>query len=163
MATKKAGVISAGLWFLNWQMIWLGTAVCAFWLITQPILGALCLTVGVMLSRVGLWGFDLCAQLVIQEGVEPEYRGSFSSMEASFQNFFELLSFAATVVFSHPADFRYPVVMSWVAVLGAGILYADFVWKRRGHLLHVSDLIKRMEHKFGGGMEPAEAQVILLS
>lgn len=67
MATKRAGVLRAGLWFINWQMIWLGAAVGAFWWITHPILAALCLTVGVMLSRVGLWGFDLCAQLVIQE------------------------------------------------------------------------------------------------
>lgn len=84
-------------------------------------------------------------------------------MEASFQNFFELLSFAATIVFSRPADFRYPVMMSWVAVIVAGILYADFVWKRRGHLVHVTNWMKRMELKFGGGMEPAEAQVILLT
>lgn len=85
-------------------------------------------------------------------------------MEASLQNFFELLAFAATIIFPRPADFRYPVTMSWVAVLIAGILYTNFVWKRRGHLIHVvSNFIKRMGRKSGGDMEPAEAQIILMS
>lgn len=67
MAQERVGDVRAGLWFINWQMIWLGGAVCAFWFMTAPIPAALCLTVGVMLSRVGLWGFDLCAQAIIQE------------------------------------------------------------------------------------------------
>jgi hypothetical protein len=54
------------------------------------------------------------------------------------QNLFELLSFLATVIFPRPEQFRYPALMSAVAVLVAGILYAEFVRRRRGHLLHVS-------------------------
>ena len=52
------------------------------------------------------------------------------------QNAFELCSYATTIVFSRPDQFRYPVLISAVAVTIAGALYAHFVRSRRGHLLH---------------------------
>lgn len=69
--------------------------------------------------------------------VEPSVRGIFSSTEASLQNVFELLGYATTLVFADPAQFRYPSLISVVAVLTAGALYASFVRRRRGHLFHV--------------------------
>ena len=99
------------------------------------------LVVGTILSRVGLWGFDLSAQITIQDEVAPEQRGAFSSVESSFQNFFELLAYASTVVFAEPAQFRWPVLISCVAVYCAGALYARFVRTRRGHLTHFCDCV----------------------
>jgi iron-regulated transporter 1 len=96
---------------------------------------------GVILSRVGLWGFDLCAQSIVQEEVGEDNRGAFSTVEASFQNFFELLSYASTIAFSRPNQFRWPVVISAVAVYTAGGLYAIFVRRRRGHLVHAPSCI----------------------
>jgi len=81
------------------------------------------------------------------QAVEPNHRGAFSSLEASFQNFFELCSYASTMVFARPEQFRYPVLMSSVAVAVAGALYAGFVRKRRGHLLHVSSCINVKERR----------------
>ena len=63
--------------------------------------------------------------------------GSFSTMESALQNVFELLSYASTIVWSQPEQFRYPVVMSCCAVACAAILYAQYVRQRRGHLLHL--------------------------
>ncbi|RYP08038.1 hypothetical protein DL765_008932 [Monosporascus sp. GIB2] len=60
------------------------------------------LAVAVALSRIGLWCYDLCAQNIVQDEVEPEHRGSFSTVEAGFQNLFELLSYASTIIFSRP-------------------------------------------------------------
>jgi solute carrier family 40 (iron-regulated transporter), member 1 len=71
-------------------------------------------------------------------------------MEASFQNAFEICSYISTVVFSKPDQFRWPVLMSAVAVFTAGGLDTAFVKKRRGHLLHVSpmDLKKGIRRSF---------------
>lgn len=49
-----------------------------------------------------------------------------------------MLSFASTIVFAKPEQFKYPATISSGAVLLAGLLYAVFVRSRRGHLLHWS-------------------------
>ena len=136
------GAIRAGIWFLSWQTLCLIITVAAFWSLQErsPLLASSVLVVGTILSRVGLWGFDLSAQLIVQEEVDSEARGSFSSLEASCQNTFELLSFAMTIVFARPERFRWPVAVSCAAVASAGGLYASFVRARKGHLVHFEKL-----------------------
>ena len=141
-AMSRIGPIRSGIWFINWQMLCLLGAVTSFWLATTPLLAATGLVVGTILSRIGLWGFDLSTQVIVQEEVDAEHRGSFSSIEASAQNLFELCSYAMTVVASRPSQFRWPVLGSMLAVYAAGILYASFVRRRRGHLVHLSKCIE---------------------
>ena len=138
----RIGPVRSGIWFINWQMLCLAGAVASFWLVDSPLLAATGLVVGTILSRIGLWGFDLSTQIIVQEEVDSEYRGSFSAIEASWQNLFELLSYATTIVASRPSQFRWPVLSSMVAVYVAGILYASFVRNRRGHLIHLSKCIE---------------------
>lgn len=169
---KYIGVVRAGIWALSWEMGWLALGGALYFRDTwldrgQDVqagvtLGAVGLVVGVVLSRVGLWGFDLCAQSLVQDvrvilsnslvppntclgkwteltfeqEVEAENRGSFSSVEAAFQNLFELASYVTTIIFSRPDQFKWPVAVSIGAVYLAGGLYAGFVRKRRGHLFH---------------------------
>lgn len=78
----------------------------------------------------------------VSQEVEDGNRGAFSSVEASFQNFFELLSFATTIAFSRPEQFHWPLVISIAAVYIAGGLYAFFVRRRRGHLFHPPACLK---------------------
>ncbi|KAK3376095.1 Ferroporti-1 [Lasiosphaeria ovina] len=142
---KRIGVVRGGIWSLCWQMVWL--AVAASWFLrsglgspddagSSNMTAATGLVVGVVLSRIGLWGFDLCAQNIVQDEVEADHRGTFSAFESSFQNLFELLSYAITAILSRPDQFMFPVLVSIVAVYVSGGLYAMFVRKRRGHLFH---------------------------
>lgn len=142
---KRIGPVRGGIWFLCWQMAWLAGGASMFFASgdqagdsksRSTILAASGLVGGVILSRVGLWGFDLCAQSIVQDEVVEDQRGAFSAVEASLQNLFELLAYATTIAFSRPDQFRWPVVISVVAVYIAGGLYAAFVRQRRGHLLH---------------------------
>ncbi|KAK0725504.1 Ferroporti-1 [Lasiosphaeris hirsuta] len=137
----RIGVIRAGIWSLSWQMIWLAAA--TFWFFsdfhgmgTNTVISATGLALGVALSRAGLWGYDLSAQNIVQDEVEMDHRGTFSTVETSFQNLFEMFSYLTTVIFSRPDQFRWPVVISVVSVYVSGGLYAMFVRKRRGHLFH---------------------------
>ena len=66
-AMGRVGPVRAGLWFITWQGICVTAAVCFFWGAKMPFVAASGLVAGVILSRIGLWGFDLCAQMVIQE------------------------------------------------------------------------------------------------
>ena len=54
----------------------------------------------------------------------------------ALQNICELLSFASTILFPQPEQFKYPVLISYGAIAIAAICYAGFVRKERGHLLH---------------------------
>ncbi|KIY03664.1 uncharacterized protein Z520_00355 [Fonsecaea multimorphosa CBS 102226] len=140
------GPIRSGLWFLNLQMACLAVALSFFWMAGSPIWAASGLIAGTILSRVGLWGFELSAQVIIQEQVEPGYRGSFSTTESSFQNIFGLCAYISTIIFPRPASFKWPATMSVVAVYTAGALYASFVRRRRGHLVHVSKCLEGRKH-----------------
>jgi solute carrier family 40 (iron-regulated transporter), member 1 len=158
---KKIGSVRSGIWFLTWQMAWLAGGVGWFFIDGSGTgkkheFAASGLVGGVILSRVGLWGFDLSAQNIIQDvgffilketirndsnfnllqEVDTDHRGIFSTVEASFQNLFELLSYTSTITFPKPSQFRWPVLISVAAVYASGGVYAAFVRKRRGHLLH---------------------------
>ncbi|KAJ3994737.1 iron-regulated transporter [Lentinula boryana] len=143
--------IRTGIWFINWQIMCLVAGVSCFWLASsKPFVAAAGLVAGTILSRAGLWGFDLSVQVIIQKEVEAEIRGSFSSVEAVWQNMFELCAFTSTIIFSKPEQFRWPVMMSLLAVSLAGMLYASFVRLRRGHLLHLPLCIERNLKKMLG-------------
>lgn len=72
-AMRRIGSVRAGLWFINWQLTWVGVAAGTFWWGVTPRWAATGLVVGVVISRVGLWGFDLCVQLIIQEVQIPAH------------------------------------------------------------------------------------------
>ncbi|KAK4870680.1 hypothetical protein LT330_005028 [Penicillium expansum] len=136
---NRIGPIRSGLWFLNWQFVCVaGTAVAfvAWDSSSRAVAGTL--IAGVALSRVGLWGFDLSVQFLVQENVQEHARARFSATEMALQNVFEMLSFASTIAFPLPAQFEYPVLISSGAVAVAAVCFAAYVRKERGHLLHRS-------------------------
>ncbi|KAK9480758.1 Ferroporti-1 [Lipomyces japonicus] len=149
LVMKKIGVVRGGIWFINWQAICCVIAAISIFKASPTALSdhkvfyffsstsTALLIFAVVFSRVGLWGYDLCAQVLIQEGVEQEARSTFSSVESSFQNFFELLSFASTIVFDKPNVFKIPVALSANSVVIAAVLYAVYVRRVRKHLLHL--------------------------
>lgn len=134
----RIGSIRAGSWHSSWQVLTLGTGYLVFMLYysTDSLFSAGGLVVGTIVSRVGLRGFDLCVQAIVQNDVEADRRGAFSTIEAAWQNWFELVSYASTMVFSQPGAFRWPVLLSTLAVSMASACYAAFVRIRRGHLIH---------------------------
>ncbi|KAJ5745957.1 hypothetical protein N7520_011139 [Penicillium odoratum] len=68
MIMNRIGPIRSGLWFLNWQFCCVAGAAFAFVLWeSNPKLVAASLILGVALSRIGLWGFDLSVQFLVQE------------------------------------------------------------------------------------------------
>jgi iron-regulated transporter 1 len=65
---NRIGPIRSGLWFINWQLCCVAGATITFAIsdsTSKLVAGSL--IVGVALSRIGLWGFDLSAQFLVQE------------------------------------------------------------------------------------------------
>lgn len=160
----RIGALRAGMWLLTWQTMALAGAAGAFFVVKPKILAATALVAGTIVSRVGMWGFGLSAQIFVQEvhvsaliksaeqsnslqEVESENRGAFSSTEASWQNTFELLSYATTIFFSRPDQFQWPVLMSFVAVFTSCSLYAKFVRERMKSFDRKGD--ERSRREFG--------------
>ncbi|KAF2864853.1 iron transporter [Massariosphaeria phaeospora] len=146
---KRIGAVRAGLWFVNEQLLSIGLAVALFSLVNSPKIAGGALVIGVILSRLGLWGFDLCVQYLVQEDAPEASRGTFSAIEVALQNLFELMSFATTMVFYRPEDFKYAVYISVGAVTISAACFAGFVRQRRGHLLHTSKCLKKRQPKAG--------------
>lgn len=64
----RIGPVRAGLWLSSSQVSMLAAGTTVFWLFQdQPLISATGLVGGTILSRVGLRGFDLCIQLIVQE------------------------------------------------------------------------------------------------
>ncbi|KAH7626172.1 hypothetical protein B0T09DRAFT_51125 [Sordaria sp. MPI-SDFR-AT-0083] len=145
---KRIGVLRTGLWSITWQITWLAGGVSWFFYYygkgyeATSLMSAVGLVVAVAFSRVGLWGFDLSVQNIVQDEVQDDRRGIFSSVEASFQNMFDMLAWALTIIWSSPNSFQWPIVISVAAVYVAGGLFAQFLRRRRGHLLHPPACIK---------------------
>ncbi|TIA63497.1 hypothetical protein D6C77_02063 [Aureobasidium pullulans] len=167
----RIGTARTGLWGVTWQMVCLGAGTAVFFAKAHddPLISASALVIGAILSRMGLRSFDLSAQIIVQEEVEPEMRGAFSSVESAWQNGFELCSYLSTIIFSDPSQFRWPALLSVVAVYLAGALFAAFVRTRRGHLLHLerisgcADLRKRKENRSAGEIVAADIRANGLS
>lgn len=64
----RLGPIRGGLWLSSWQVATLIAGVSVFWALEKkPIISASGLVVGTIFSRLGLRGFDLCVQVIVQE------------------------------------------------------------------------------------------------
>lgn len=68
----RIGPIRAGLWFSSWQVGCLALGMSVFWSYSDnAVISASALVGSTILSRVGLWGFDLSAQIIVQEVSSP--------------------------------------------------------------------------------------------
>lgn len=68
MLMARIGATRSGLWFINWQLLCVSAAVTVFMALggVGKVAGA-SLMGGVIGSRLGLWGFDLSVQYLVQE------------------------------------------------------------------------------------------------
>lgn len=65
---SRIGPVRSGLWFITWQFSCAAAGVCVFdQMALDQRLRTLALIFGVLLSRVGLWGYDLSVQYLVQD------------------------------------------------------------------------------------------------
>ena len=88
-----------------------------------------------------------CAYVCLWQEIEASIRGEFSTTEVALQSLFDVLQYTSTIIFSEPYMFKYPVLISCVAVAAALVVYASFVRKRRGHLIHLYEKIWDRENQ----------------
>ena len=65
---ERIGTTRAGLWLACWQIACLVAGMSVFWDFKEaPLVSASGIVGGTILSRIGLRGFDLCTQIIVQE------------------------------------------------------------------------------------------------
>lgn len=94
------------------------------------------LITGIIISRFGLWLSDLSISQLQQENVPEEERGIVGAMQKSFNSLLDMSMYICVISLPKPEQFGILAIMSVAAVGIAGILYATFAYKTRGHLFH---------------------------
>jgi iron-regulated transporter 1 len=111
---------------------------------SQPLL-AFVLFFFLSISRLGLWVYDLTTQQLTQTMTSSTRRSSFTSVENSFISSFELVQHLVAIILNRPEQFKWIALMGWTAVALSTVIYASWVWRMRGHLVHWERLRKSCE------------------
>ncbi|KAI5919247.1 Ferroportin1-domain-containing protein [Camillea tinctor] len=152
------GLQRFGLWGISWQLINTVPVVLALWVIAaqrdeaenlptfvkrfiaeRPPLDigwSILLFSFLAFSRLGVWVFDLTTQQLTQTLVAPTQRSSFAGVENSVVNVFELLGAGTAIAFPRTEQYRWLALASLVSVVVSWLMYAVWVHRQRGHLVH---------------------------
>jgi hypothetical protein len=83
-----------------------------------------------------LWGFDLVEVQLMQISIESHERGSINSVESSMTSLATLISFLLGIINNKPENFFYLVLVSYLCVTVAVILYCIWCYKFRDNILY---------------------------
>eukprot|EP00042_Codosiga_hollandica_P029255 m.160204 g.160204 ORF g.160204 m.160204 type:complete len:516 (-) comp53025_c0_seq1:3569-5116(-) len=84
------------------------------------------LSAGVVVSRVGLWLFDLAVSQQLQERVDPSIIGIVNGVEGSLCTLFDMLIYILSIGLSHISQFKYLVIVSVGTVFVAAVMYTRY-------------------------------------
>ncbi|KAI9009761.1 Ferroporti-1 [Gaertneriomyces semiglobifer] len=132
----RIGLIRTGLWAVWSEGLLLLPVVVSFWMPDGSLAEAFLMFGGTAASRFGLWIFDMAQMQIMQERVDSAEAGFINGMQYSMQNFFELCAFGTTMLWSNPASFHIPAIISTAAVFSAACTFSVYAYRDRGHLFH---------------------------
>ncbi|KAF8925330.1 hypothetical protein BGZ58_000906 [Dissophora ornata] len=144
--TRYLGLVRAGAWSIWLEVFTLTPVLFSIYSDRLPI--QVVIFVGMALSRVGVWSFDLVITQIMQEYVGSDYDESSGSISHnnntgvingwhySMMNLFELGQFILTMIWSGPQTYFIPCTLSFICVIVGAIVYSAHVVRMRGHLFH---------------------------
>jgi len=153
---RKLGLVRAGNWSIWSEAVCLLPVVISFYVGAPatneraPAWNAALLFGGMMLSRIGLWAFDLCQLKELQMALATHpRRNAISALQYSLQNIADMLKYILTMILSHPSQFKISALASFVSVVLGAMTYLAYVRKERGHILHhnLADMIPLLKRK----------------
>ncbi|GBG86775.1 hypothetical protein CBR_g42060 [Chara braunii] len=92
---------------------------------------------GIVLSRFGLWSFDLAVTQLMQETVHEAERGVVGGFQGAMQELMSMIGYVLCILFPKPKDFGTLIIVSFLTVSLAALLCSIHCYRVRGHLLHL--------------------------
>ncbi|GAB2235938.1 hypothetical protein Droror1_Dr00026383 [Drosera rotundifolia] len=139
--------IRTGLWSIWSQWSFLLVCVGSIW-IRNGITSAYMLMGGVAASRLGLWMFDLAVLRQMQDQVSESDRCVVGGVQNSLQSTLDMMGYVMGILVSDPKDFWKLVIVSFLLVTLAALLYTLYVWRVRKHLFHFEKLFVQAPRLF---------------
>ncbi|XP_044954800.1 solute carrier family 40 member 1-like [Hordeum vulgare subsp. vulgare] len=131
------------LWSIWMQ--WCCLLLCAGSIWVRGLASAWVLMGGVAASRLGLWMFDLAVTQLMQDNVPDSERCVVGGVQNSLQSMFTLLTYLMGIIVSNPKDFSELIVLSFMLVSCAAIMYTLHIYRVRKHLFHLDKIFAKMD------------------
>ncbi|KAG0326139.1 hypothetical protein BG004_003033 [Podila humilis] len=133
LVTRYVGLVRGGAWSIWLEVVTLMPVLLTIYTDRLPI--QVVIFVGMALSRIGVWSFDLVVTQIMQEHIE-DGAGVINGWHYSMMNVFELGQFVLTMVWSNPEVYYLPCTLSFLCVVVGAVVYSTYVAQIRGHLFH---------------------------
>ncbi|KAG0327165.1 hypothetical protein BGZ99_008255 [Dissophora globulifera] len=141
--SRYVGLIRTGAWSIWLEVATLTPVLLSIYSDRLPV--QVVIFVGMALSRVGVWSFDLVITQIMQEYTHSTSQGDAGSFDNagvingwhySMMNVFELAQFILTMIWSNPQSYFIPCTLSFGCIVLGAIVYSTYLIKMRGHLFH---------------------------
>merc|ERR1711871_1453544 len=118
------GLVQTGFGAIWYQFILVFIAAASMY-ICEVQISTWIIMYAVLLSRTGLWVFDLCARQIVQETLAEDVRGRVNGLWASIISFFNMSSFVMSMLNPDPKEFIVLTTISAALVGLAAITYTS--------------------------------------
>lgn len=110
-------VETTGMWSILYQFLCLTFAYLSLFY-ENSTYSTLVLVVGVCMSRIGLWTFDLSVTQLFQQHIPEEERGIVGGLQESLYAVFNFTSYSLGIIFAKPQHFA---ILSFFGYAGVGL------------------------------------------
>jgi solute carrier family 40 (iron-regulated transporter), member 1 len=121
-SAQRWSLEATGLWSIIYQTSCLGLTMLSL-LVANDTVELHLLLGGLILSRIGLWVFDIAVTQLQQKEVPEHVRSQVGGLQQSLNAFFNLLGFSVGLVFPNPSDFPVYIAVGFLSVFTAALLF----------------------------------------